>query len=208
MAVRNELNNESLVAGNSDKTEVGEVFVENQPHNSHNTDLEAKLNELQNQLKEEKEKAGKQYTQLLRAHAELENTRRRAQEDISKAHKFSIGYFAESLLPVKDSLEAALNQEKQTLETLQEGVSVTLKQLSAAFEKNNLKEIVPNPGDRFDPHYHQAISSVMASQPINTVVQNLQKGYMISDRTLRPALVILSQNSESNGNKSSTEANA
>jgi molecular chaperone GrpE len=128
----------------------------------------------------------------LRAHAEADNVRRRAQEDVSKARKFGIESFAESLVPVKDSLEAALAQPDQTVETLREGVEVTLKQLTAAFERNLLKEIAPAQGDKFDPHLHQAISSVPAEQPANTVLQLLQKGYAIADRTLRPALVVVS----------------
>ena len=95
--------------------------------------------------------------------------RRRAQEDVSKARKFGIESFAESLVPVKDSLEAALAQPEQTVDTLREGVEVTLKQLAAAFERNLLKEIAPAQGDKFDPHLHQAISSVPADQPANTV---------------------------------------
>ena len=123
--------------------------------------------------------------------AEAENVRRRAQEDVSKARKFGIESFAESLVPVKDSLEAALAQPEQTVDTLREGVEVTLKQLAAAFERNLLK-IAPAQGDKFDPHLHQAISSVPADQPANTVLQLLQKGYAIADRTLRPALVVVS----------------
>src|SRR5690606_22118693 len=96
------------------------------------------------------------------------------------------------LVPVKDSLEAALAQADQTIEAMREGVEVTLKQLTAAFERNLLKEVAPVQGDKFDPHVHQAISSVPSDQPANTVVQLLQKGYVIADRTLRPALVIVS----------------
>lgn len=155
-------------------------------------ELEAELAALRARLEEAQGTINEQYEQLLRARADAENTRRRAQEDVSKAHKFGIESFAESLVPVKDSLEAALSQTDQTVETLREGVNVTLRQLSAAFERNRLREIVPAPGDKFDPHLHQAISSVPAPQPPNTVVQTLQKGYVIVDRTLRPALVTVS----------------
>ncbi|OZI46262.1 nucleotide exchange factor GrpE [Bordetella genomosp. 5] len=133
-----------------------------------------------------------QQDQILRTAAEAENVRRRSQEDVTKARKFGIESFAESLVPVKDSLEAALAQPEQTVETLREGVEMTLKQLAAAFERNQLADIDPAQGDKFDPHQHQAISSVPAPQPANTVVQVLQKGYAIADRTLRPALVIVS----------------
>jgi len=153
---------------------------------------QAELNELRAQLDAAQATVNEQHDQLLRVHAEAENVRRRAQEEVSKARKFGIESFAESLVPVKDSLEAALAQADQTVETLREGVEVTLKQLAAAFERNLLKEIAPAQGDKFDPHLHQAISSIPAQQPANTVVQVLQKGYAIADRTLRPALVVVS----------------
>jgi len=130
--------------------------------------------------------------QLLRAQAEAENIRRRAQDDVAKARKFGIETFSESLVPVKDSLEAALAQSEQTLETLREGVETTLRQLQAAFERNQLKAIEPAVGDKFDPHCHQAISSVPSDAPANTVAQTLQKGYLIADRVLRAALVMVS----------------
>lgn len=126
---------------------------------------------------------------LLRAQAETENVRRRSQEEVSKARKFAIESFAESLVPVRDSLEAALALEQQTLETMREGVETTLKQLTSAFERNHLKEVVPAVGEKFDPHHHQAIATVPAQQASNTVVMVLQKGYLITDRVLRPALV-------------------
>ncbi len=152
---------------------------------------QAELNELRAQLDAAQATVNEQHDQLLRVHAEAENVRRRAQEEVSKARKFGIESFAESLVPVKDSLEAALAQPDQTVDTLREGVEVTLKQLAAAFERNLLKEIAPAQGDKFDPHQHQAISSIPNEQPANTVVQLLQKGYVIADRTLRPALVVV-----------------
>ncbi|WP_241054401.1 nucleotide exchange factor GrpE [Achromobacter xylosoxidans] len=153
---------------------------------------QAELNELRAQLDAAQATVNDQQDQLLRVRAEAENVRRRAQDEVSKARKFGIESFAESLVPVKDSLEAALAQADQTVDTLREGVEVTLKQLAAAFERNLLKEIAPAQGDKFDPHLHQAISSIPAEQPANTVVQLLQKGYVIADRTLRPALVVVS----------------
>jgi molecular chaperone GrpE len=130
---------------------------------------------------------------FLRAKAEAENIRRRAQEDISKAHKFAIENFAESMVPVKDSLEMALKLDTPTIESLKEGVEMTLKQLNAAFDKSRLLEISPQPGDKLDPMKHQAISMVPADQAANTIVSVLQKGYMIADRLLRPALVTVAQ---------------
>ena len=130
---------------------------------------------------------------FLRAKAEAENSRRRAQEDITRAHKFAIEGFAEAMVPVKDSLEMALQVETPSVESLKEGVEMTLKQLSAAFEKNRLLEIKPQAGDKLDPMKHQAISVVPADQEPNTVVSTLQKGYLIADRLLRPALVTVAQ---------------
>jgi molecular chaperone GrpE len=126
---------------------------------------------------------------FLRAKAEAENTRRRAEDEISKARKYAVESFADSLLPVKDSLEAAIAIQAATPEQLLEGVHATLRQLSAALERNKVIEINPAPGAKFDPHQHQAISVVPAEQEANTVVTVLQKGYLISDRVLRPALI-------------------
>ena len=125
----------------------------------------------------------------LRAKAEAENTRRRADEEMSKARKYAIESFADSLLPVKDSLEAAIALQAATPEQMLEGVHATLRQLNAALERNKVLAINPPAGTKFDPHQHQAISMVPAEQDANTVVAVLQKGYLIADRVLRPALV-------------------
>lgn len=125
----------------------------------------------------------------LRAKAEAENARRRAEDEISKARKFALESFAESLLPVADSLEAGLAIKEATSEQLREGSEATLKQLKSALERNKVVEINPASGDKFDPHQHQAISMVPAEQEANTVVSVLQKGYLIAERVLRPALV-------------------
>lgn len=130
----------------------------------------------------------------LRARAEMENIRRRAEDDVAKARKFAIESFAESLLPVKDSLEAAIAIPSATPEQLLEGVHATLRQLAQALERNRVQEISPLPAARFDPHQHQAISVVPAAgQEPGTVVAVLQKGYLISERVLRPALVTVAQ---------------
>jgi molecular chaperone GrpE len=131
----------------------------------------------------------------LRAKAEAENTRRRADEEMSKARKFAVEGFAESLLPVCDSLEAAIalqhSDKPATTEQMLEGVHATLRQLMSALERNKVVPISPPAGTRFDPHQHQAISVVPAEQEANTVVSVLQKGYLIADRVLRPALVMV-----------------
>jgi molecular chaperone GrpE len=126
---------------------------------------------------------------FLRAKAEAENARRRAEEEIAKARKYAVEAFADSLLPVKDSLEAALAIPDAKPEQMLEGVHATLRQLVSALERNKVAEINPNAGTKFDPHQHQAISVVPAAQEPNTVVAVLQKGYLIADRVLRPALV-------------------
>jgi molecular chaperone GrpE len=130
---------------------------------------------------------------FLRAKAETENVRRRAQEDVSKAHKFAIESFAEHLLPVVDSLEAAVAHSSDDLQKVREGVELTLRQLSGALEKGRVVAINPPAGEKFDPHRHQAISMVPAEQEPNTVVSVLQKGYVIAERVLRPALVTVAQ---------------
>jgi molecular chaperone GrpE len=130
--------------------------------------------------------------QYLRAKADSENARRRADEEISKARKFALESFAESLLPVADSLEAGLVIKDATPEQIREGAQATLRQLIAALERNKVIAINPGPGTKFDPHQHQAISVVPSDQEANTVVGVLQKGYSIAERTLRPALVTVS----------------
>ena len=129
---------------------------------------------------------------FLRAKAETENVRRRAAEDVAKARKFAIESFAEHLLPVLDSLEAALADTSGDAAKLREGVELTLRQLSSAMEKGRVAAVNPV-GEKFDPHRHQAISMVPAEQEPNTVVSVLQKGYVIADRVLRPALVTVAQ---------------
>jgi molecular chaperone GrpE len=141
-------------------------------------------------------KANEHHDLYLRAKAETENTRRRAQEDIAKAHKFAIESFAEALVPVMDSLEKALENQAADAAALREGAAITLRQLQTAFEKNRLVAIDPK-GEKFDPHKHQAISMVPAPEGVapNHVVTVLQKGWLIADRVLRPALVTVAQGS-------------
>ena len=127
--------------------------------------------------------------QFLRAKAEVENARRRADEEVSKARKFAVEAFAESLLPVADSLTAGLAIADATAQQLREGSEATLRQLKSALERHKVIEINPEAGAKFDPHQHQAISVVPAEQEANTVVSVLQKGYLIADRVLRPAFV-------------------
>lgn len=117
---------------------------------------------------------------------------RRAQEEVAKASKFASERFAASMLPVKDSLEAALGTPNQTLETLRQGVELTLRQLENAFESANVRQIDPQ-GEKFDPHLHQAVGMIESDAEPNTVVQVLQKGYLLHERVLRPALVMVAK---------------
>jgi len=144
---------------------------------------------LEEQLSATEAKLAEMHDAFMRAKADAENIRRRAQEDVSKAHKFAIESFAEAMVPVRDSLEMALKVEAPTVESIKEGVEMTLKQLTSAFEKNRLVEVLPQVGDKLDPNKHQAVAVVPAEQEANTVVTVLQKGYMIADRLLRPAIV-------------------
>ena len=137
-------------------------------------------------------KAEEHHDAWLRAKAEADNIRKRAQVDIANAHKYATENFAAALLPVKDSLAAALAAENATLEALKSGVELTLKQLSAVFDKANLKEINPV-GEKFDPHRHEAISMLPSEKDPNTVINVLQKGYLLHDRVIRPALVTVAK---------------
>lgn len=147
---------------------------------------------LEEMIRQAELKAEEHHDAWLRAKAETENIRRRAQDDIAKAAKFAVERFAGELLAVKDSLEAALAAETPSIESLKSGSELTLKQLVAAFEKANLREINPL-GDKFDPNFHQAISMIESDQEANTVVSVLQKGYLLAERVLRPALVIVAK---------------
>lgn len=153
----------------------------------------------QAELKAAREKAAENYDLYLRARADVENSRRRAQEEIAKTQKYAVESFAEALVPVADSLERTLESNFADPDRLREGVQITLKLLRAAFERARLTEINPA-GEKFDPHRHQAVSTVpLSAGPPgagpNQVVAVLQKGWMIADRVLRPALVTVTQSS-------------
>ena len=128
----------------------------------------------------------------LRAKADADNIRKRAQTDIANAHKYAIENFSTELLAVKDSLEAALGTANVTVESLRSGVELTLKQLNSVFEKFRVVEINPV-GQKFDPHRHQAINTVESDAEPNTVVQVFQKGYLLNERVIRPAMVAVAK---------------
>jgi len=171
---------DTTIETNSDSaTEAAEVTADSTPS-------------LEEVIRQAELKAEEHHDAWLRAKAETENVRRRAQEDIAKASKFAVERFAGELLAVKDSLEAALAAETPSVESMRSGTELTLKQLVSAFEKSRLTEVNPV-GEKFDPHFHQAISMIDAEQEPNTVVNVLQKGYLLADRVLRPALVIVAK---------------
>lgn len=148
---------------------------------------------LQELLRKAELQASEHYDAWLRAKAEGENIRKRAQEDVTKAHKFAVESFSNEMLAVRDSLEAALGAQNVTVESMKSGVEITLRQLTTVFDKHAIREVNPAAGEKFDPHRHQAMTMVPADQPANTVVQVFQKGYTLHDRVLRPALVSVAQ---------------
>ena len=156
----------------------------------------AAAGDLEERLVKAEEAARNHEEAFLRARAEAENVRKRTQVEIANAHKFAVENFAGELLAVKDSLEAALAAENATVDSMKSGVELTLRQLKSVFEKFNVTEINPQ-GQKFDPHRHQAIGTVASNAEPNTVVQVLQKGYLLHDRVVRPALVMVAKSVES-----------
>jgi molecular chaperone GrpE len=145
------------------------------------------------ELLEKAEAAAQEHREAwLRAKADADNIRKRAQSDLANAHKYALENFSAELVPVRDSLEAALASPNATPESLRSGVELTLKQLIAAFEKFSVREINPL-GEKFDPRKHQSINLVESDAEPNSVVGVLQKGYSLNDRILRPALVSIAK---------------
>lgn len=150
---------------------------------------------LEEMLREAERKAQEHYDAWMYAKAETENVRRRAAEEVEKARKFAVEAFARELLPVKDALEMALATENATLESLRQGVELTLKQLNSVFAKFHIQEVNPA-GERFNPNLHEAMAMVETGIEPNTVAQVMQKGYQLHDRLLRPALVAVEKSKE------------
>ncbi len=153
--------------------------------------VEDKEDSLESKLAIAEKQAAEMQDAFLRAKAEGENIRRRAQEDIAKAHKFAIENFAQSMVAVKDSLEMAMKTDVPSVDSIKEGVDATLRQLKQVFEQNKIFEVVPEQGEKLDPMKHQAIQMVESDQDPNTIVSVLQKGYTLADRLLRPAVVVV-----------------
>jgi len=167
-----------------------EETVQPQPAENSGKPLEQQLADAQAQVASQRE-------QMLRALADAENARKRYQAEAASSQKYAIERFAESLLPVMDSLQAGLANKDASPDALRDGVELTLRQLSQALEKSRVTAISPTPGERFDPHRHQAVAAVEAPQgemrEPNTIVSVMQKGYHLHDRVLRPALVTVSK---------------
>ncbi len=143
-------------------------------------------------LKKVEDEAAELRDAWMRARADLDNQRKQAAADIARAHKYALERFASELLPVKDALESSLAAQNATADALRAGVELTLKQLAAAFEKAQIAEI-DAAGRKFDPHRHQAMAMVDSAEPAHSVVQVFQKGYLLNDRVLRPAMVAVAK---------------
>ena len=169
-----------------------EETVQPQPAENSGKPLEQQLAEAQAQVQTQREA-------MLRALADAENARKRYQAEAANSQKYAIERFAEALLPVVDSLEAALANKDASPEALRDGVQLTLRQLSQALEKARVSAIAPVAGERFDPHRHQAMAAVEADSEPNTIVATMQKGYQLHDRVLRPALVTVAKPVEKAG---------
>ncbi len=175
---------------NSKETNVQEAAENNKKQST--AEIMPSLEDL---LKKAELDAAEHHDAWLRAKADSENIRKRAQIDIANAHKYATENFSTELLTVMDSLEAALAVENATVDNYKSGMELTHKQLTTVFEKFNIKVIDPN-GEKFDPHQHEAMCTVDSDLSPNTVVHVMQKGYALNDRVIRPALVTVSKTKE------------
>jgi molecular chaperone GrpE len=183
-------------------------MAENPDSQAQGTPASAEEKTLDKLLAEAQSRIDEQRDAWMRAVAESENVRKRAQVDVAAAHKFAVERFAEGLLPVMDSLEAALAAAEGSPQALRDGLELTLRQLRAAFQKANLVEILPAAGERFDPHKHQAMAAVEAAnaEP-NSIVAVMLKGYALHDRVVRPALVTVAKALENRGGNPISDSN-
>ena len=148
---------------------------------------------LEEQLAEAETRAEQQRETVLRALAEADNARKRAAAEIANARKFALERFVESLLPVVDSLEAALGAAQSAPESVESGIELTLKQLRGVLEKAGVNDIAPAAGTKFDPNWHQAMAAVESDAEPNSVVAVLQRGWRLHERVVRPALVTVAK---------------
>lgn len=182
------MSNEEILEENQNSSESAESAAESDP--------QAPTEALQQELEEARKKAEENWDLLVRTKAEMENLRRRAERDVENAHKYALEKFLTELLPVKDSLELgvqAAEQENATVEKLQEGTALTLNMLNQVFDKFSINEVHPE-GQPFNPDHHQAMAMLEHEEAApNTVLQVMQKGYLLNDRLLRPAMVTVSK---------------
>lgn len=166
-------------ASSTESTETEEMTVES---------LQAKLAEVQ-------EKADDNFDQLMRARAEMENIHRRSERELANAHKYALEKFAVELLPVIDSMEmgvAAAMDENADVSKLREGTEMTLKMFETAIEKFGIKSVHPH-GEAFNPEHHQAMTMIDSPEhKPNTIIDVMQKGYLLNERLVRPAMVVVS----------------
>jgi len=172
-----------------------------QPQESEN-DPQTGAKSLEELLAQAQGRIEQQRDAMMRAVAEADNARKRVQAEAATSLRYAVERFAESLLPVMDSLEAAIRSKDVS------GVDITLKQLKSALEKASIREIDPEPGERFDPHRHQAMAAVPSNAEPNTVVALMQKGYLLHDRVLRPALVTVAKPLENSGKNPTSDVTA
>jgi len=172
-----------------EETKIPGITSDSTIQTGENQDLQPSLEHL---LKEAEIRAAEHHDAWIRAKAETENIRKRAQSDVTNAHKYAIENFSAELLTVMDSLDAALAIENASVESYKNGMELTLKQLTNVFDKFSIKAIDPK-GEKFDPHQHQAMCTVDSELAPNTVVQVMQKGYKLHERIIRPALVSVSK---------------
>jgi len=180
---------------NENTPSVGQQASTSNTESSAEHDVES-MPSMEEMLKAAELKAQEHYDAWMYAKADSENIRRRAVDDVSKAHKFAVENFSKEILAVKDSLDAALDVETENIESFKSGMELTLKQLNSVFEKFSIVELNPV-GEKLDPHKHQAMGMVDSDQAANTVVNVLQKGYTLNDRVLRPAMVMVAKEKDS-----------
>ena len=152
--------------------------------------------ELLQQLQDAEKKAEENWELLLRTKAEMENLRKRTEKDLEKAHKYGIEKFVSEMLPVKDSMELGMAAQEATVESLREGMQLTMNMFNSALDKLGVTEINPE-NEAFDPQVHQAMTMQETDEvDANTVLTVMQKGYMLNERLIRPAMVVVSKKPE------------
>ena len=186
----------SIKVSSSDEETKAEENKDKEQQGKEDKASEDAINELQEKLKKAEEEASAHRDEVLRARADLENTRKRMERDIENAHKYAVEKFVQELLPVIDSLEmglAAARQEDANISSVKEGTELTLKMFADCTDKFGMKSLDPK-GEKFNPEFHQAMS--MQESPEHepdTVIAVMQKGYLLNDRLVRPAMVVVAK---------------